>query len=159
MGEKAREFQKTAVEELQVAKARLGPLAAPEKHQELKAAMAKFLAEMQARGRNLPFGLGVLDETGVVLAGAYSDPKGPGGQTMVDSGRNYSQYDKVKQAIRGPGNSHFTLYTTDGAVYMVCSPLEYEGRPAGAVCLALLGDSLHKDFGVSDQEFAALNFN
>ena len=158
-GGKVNKFRQAVLAHLQKAKAQLGPLASPEKREELMAAMRKLYDETGGTGGNLPCGLGVLDQGGVVLAGGYPDPQAPGGVAVVSGGKNYSQYDKVKQVVKGRDNSHFTLYTTDGKVYMICSPLNDGGRARGAVCLAFFGDTLNDELGVSDKDFAALDFN
>lgn len=158
-GVKAEKFRQAALVQLQRAKSELGPLAAPGKSGELRTALRKFYRDSLAKSRQMPCGLAVLDDAGVVLGGSYPDPKAPDGVAVVSGGGNYSQYDKIKQAINGRANSHFTLYTADGTVYMICSPLKAAGKAAGAVCLAFFADTLHNELGVSDKDFAALNFN
>lgn len=158
-GGRVNKFRQAVLAQLQKAKAQLGPLASPEKREELKAAMRKLYDETRVKGEQLPCGLGVLDQSGVMLAGGYPDPRAPGGVAVVSGGRNYSQYDKIKQVVKGRDNSHFTLYTSDGTVYMICSPLKDGGRARGAVCLAFMGKTLHDELGVSGKDFAALDFN
>lgn len=157
-GDKAKKFRQAALAQLQKAKAQLGPLVGSATQKQMHQAMREFYKDSLAKGESLPCGLGVLDQDGVVLAGSFPDPQAPGGVAVVSGGKNYSQYDKIKQAIKGRDIAHFKLYTSDGTVYMICSPLNEKGR-AGAVCLAFFGDTLHDELGVSDKDFASLNFN
>lgn len=158
VSKKAAEFRTRALSLLVNAKKRLGPLAFPEKQDQLRQAMRDLYKESVANNQAMPCGVGVIDAGGRALMGAFPDPKAKGGLMVVDGGKDYSRYEKVKEAIKSRGNAHFTLYTNDGAVYMICSPLNESGR-SGAICLAFFEGTLRDELGVSDEEFASLNFN
>lgn len=158
VSKKAAEFRARALSLLVNAKKRLGPLASQDKQDQLRQAMRELYKDSVANNHALPCGVGVIDAGGRALMGAFPDPKAKGGLMVVAGGKDYSQYDKVKQAIAARGNAHFTLYTIDGAVYMICSPLNEDGR-SGAICLAFFEGTLRDELGVSDQDFASLNFN
>lgn len=158
VSKKAAEFRTRALSLLDNAKKRLAPLATPDKQEQLHQAMRELYKDSVANDQALPCGVGVIDGDGRALMGAFPDPRAKGGLMVVAGGKDYSQYDKVKQAIRARGNAHFTLYTSDGAVYMICSPLSGSGR-TGAICLAFFEVTLRDELGVSHEDFASLNFN
>ena len=158
VSKKATEFRTKALSLLGNAKKRLAPLSSKDNRAQLRQALEELYKDSVANNQALPCGVGVVDADGVVIMGAFPDPKVKGGLMVVDGGRDYSQYDKVKQAINSRSNAHFTLYTSDGAVYMICSPLN-ENRRTGAICLAFYEGTLRDELGVSDEEFASLNFN
>ncbi|MCF8043323.1 MAG: hypothetical protein K9K65_01170 [Desulfarculaceae bacterium] len=158
VSKKAAEFRTRALSLLVNAKKRLGPLASQDKQDQLRQAMRDLYKDSVANNQALPCGVGILGDNGKALMAAFPDPKAKGGLMVVDGGKDYSQYDKVKQAINSRGNAHFTLYTSDGAVYMICSPLN-ENRRTGAICLAFFEVTLRDELGVSDEDFASLNFN
>lgn len=158
VSKKAAEFRARALSLLGNAKKRLGPLASQDKQDQLRQAMRELYKDSVANNQALPCGVGVIDAGGRALMGAFPDPKAKGGLMVVEGGKDYSQYDKVKQAINARGNAHFTLYTSDGAVYMICSPLSENGR-TGVICLAFFEGTLRDDLGLSDEDFASLNFN
>ena len=158
VSQKAANFRKQALNLLGNAKKRLAPLATQDKQDQLRQAMRELYKDSVAKDEALPCGLGVIDGYGRVLMGAFPNSKAKGGLMVVVGGKDYSQYDKIKQAIKARGNTHFTLYTNDGAVYMICSPLNESGR-SGAVCLAFFEGTLLDELGVNDEDFASLNFN
>ena len=158
VSQKAAEFRTRALSLLGNAKKRLAPLATQDKQDQLRQAMRELYKDSVAKDEALPCGVGVIDGDGRVLMGAFPDSKAKGGLMVVVDGKDYSQYDKVKQAIKARGNVHFTLYTNDGAVYMICSPLNESGR-SGAICLAFFEGTLLDELGVSDKDFASLDFN
>lgn|GEM_PF-1405858 len=158
VSKKAAEFRTRAMSLLGSAKKRLGPLVTQDKQDQLSQAMRELYKDSVANNQALPCGVGVIDGNGKALMGAFPDPKAEGGLMVVAGGKDYSQYDKVKQAIKARGNAHFTLYTSDGAVYMICSPLGENGR-FGAICLAFFEGTLRDELGVSNEDFASLNFN
>ncbi|MCB2193951.1 MAG: hypothetical protein KQI62_20420 [Deltaproteobacteria bacterium] len=158
VSKKAAEFREKALSLLSKAKKRLAPLSEQKKHEQLRQALRELYKDSVDNEQALPCGVGIIDPSGRAIMGAFPDPEAKGGLMVVDGGRDYSQYDKVKKAINTRGNSHFTLYTSDGTVYMICSPLNESGR-SGAVCLAFFQGTLHEDLGVSEEDFASLNFN
>lgn len=155
---KAAQFRERALSLLKNAKQRLGPLAASDKRAQLGRAMRDLYRDSLAAGQALPCGVAVVGGDGRAVMGAFPDPQAPGGLMVVSGDKDYSQYDKMRQAIASRGISHFTLYTSDGPVYMICSPLNQDGR-SGLVCLAFFQVTMRGELGVSDEDFVSLNFN
>jgi hypothetical protein len=154
----AAEFRKQVLSMLKLVDKRLGPLATPEQEPQLRQAVRELCEKTLAKGTTLPYGLAVIGADGKTLAGAIADPQAAGGVNMVKVNKDYSKYEKLQQALKGEGVAHFTLYTGDGKVYMVCSPFK-TGGSGGAACLAFQESTLPDSLKIGEKEFESLNFN
>ncbi|BEQ13359.1 hypothetical protein [Desulfoferula mesophila] len=143
---------------LMAADENLGPLATPEQELQLRPVMNELIQKAAAKGMNMPYALAVVGQGGKTPAGAMADPQAGGGPKVVKTTKDYSKYEKLRQALKGGRVAHFTLYTGEGKVYMVCSPFKTGGN-GGAACLAFQEGTLPGNLKIDEKEFESLNFN
>ena len=155
---KAAEFRKQVLHMLELTDKHLGPLATPEQEPQLRRAINEMIEKGAAKDMTMPYALAVIGADGKTLAGAMVDPQAGDGLKVVKVTKDYSKYEKLRLALQGKGTAHFTLYTGDGKVYMICSPFKTGGNGGGA-CLAFQEGTLPDGLKISDKEFESLNFN
>jgi len=95
--------------------------------------------------------ISVLDGRGVMIV---SRPA-----TTAD-GMNYSRYEAVREAYRKKRKVHLVNYLQDGSRwYSIATPLLKKGKMVGLLSLSYDSRELHRIYGLTDQEFLALDFN
>lgn len=97
-------------------------------------------------------GIVVLDERGITVGGKY--PNRP--HTPLD----YSKYTHVMKAIEDRETVQARLFLQDGTrIFAICSPLTGGDRVEGVIVLALTAREAKQQWGISEEEFLALDFN
>jgi len=102
--------------------------------------------------RLCPFQVGVLDQTGEVLA-IYPPKSG-------NNSKNYSSYDLVTKTINSKKIQQRRFFLQNGSeLYLICGPLIREGQVIGLVVIAINSQDAVKRWGLTDKDFAGLDFN
>jgi hypothetical protein len=117
----------------------------------INAGLEKIMPSSIKLCRACPFMMGVLDPNGVILA-IYPPKK--------DYSRHYSDYKLVMKALERGEICHGRLFLQDGSkLYTICSPLKEEGKAVGILVLTTTDEEVKQRWGLSEEEFAAINFN
>jgi hypothetical protein len=133
-----------------MAKELAGPVAKSDKTA-IAAVLDKIMPTSLKLCRACPFMLGVLDPNGVILA--VHPPK-------QEYSGNYSDYKLVMKALEDGEVCQGQLFLQDGSkLYTICSPLMKEGKAVGIMVLTTTDNEVKQRWGISDAEFAAINFN
>jgi hypothetical protein len=118
----------------------------------IRAALEKVESPAAKLCRLCPFEIGVTDHSGETLA--VYPVKGDG------KGKNYSNYDLVKNAIKSKKIQQQQFFLQDGAkLYLVCAPLIRQDRLIGLVAIAISSEDAKQRWGLTEKEFLALDFN
>lgn len=101
--------------------------------------------------RACPFMMGVVDHKGDLLA-VYPPKK--------EYSRHYSDYKLVMKALEKGEICHGRLFLQDGSkLFTICSPLMQGGKAVGILVLTTTDEEVKQRWGLSEEEFAAINFN
>ena len=110
------------------------------------------LLEADKKGRPICFGIGVLDRNGIAVAGGYI--------IGAFKGEDYSKYEFVKKAFKKKRIIQNRVYFQDcSELFMVCAPLVRQKKVVGAIILGFNPTQVKKDYGLSTDQFLALDFN
>ena len=108
--------------------------------------------EADKKGRPIRFGIGILDRTGVAVAGGYI--------VGAFKGEDFSKYNFVKKAFKKKKIIQNRLYFQDRSeLLIICAPLVHQKKIIGAIVLGFDPTELKKDYGLSAEQFLALDFN
>jgi uncharacterized protein GlcG (DUF336 family) len=122
-------------------------------------ALADIYAEAQAAGNRLPFGLGVVDEKGRVVAVRTPSPDSPFGVKGKGIDQDYSKYKVFAKALSGGRLSMGRLYIENTSFLVVCGPLRQKGKVVGALGIKMSEDLVRERAGVPVEEFLKININ
>ena len=119
---------------------------------DVQAKIDKIISEDEKEGNPVRFGIGILDKSGVAVAGRY----------VVGTFRkdDFSKYQFVKKVFKKKKIIQDRLYFQDRSeLWIVCVPLVAEKNVIGAVVLGFNPVELKKDFGLNAEQFLALDLN
>jgi len=119
---------------------------------EAQAKIDKIISEDEKKGRPIRFGIGILDKSGIAVAGRY----------VVGTFRkdDFSRYQFVRKVFRQKKIIQDRLYFQDRSeLWIVCVPLVAEKNVIGAVVLGFNPAELKKDYGLNAEQFLALDLN
>lgn len=101
--------------------------------------------------RMCPFRMGVMDKDGGTLA-VYPPQK--------DAHLDFHNYEVVKQALKNRKIAQQRLFLQDGSsLYVICVPLLKEKQVIGMLAIVLSSTEARNRWGLTEQEFLALDFN
>jgi hypothetical protein len=130
------------------------PLIEPVVHLDLTAmneALKKTEPDVVKLCRMCPFRIAVLDQTGHALT-IYPFKQ----ETMAD----FSNYGLVQQVLKTRVICQKRLFLQDGSqVYIICVPLKRQAELVGILVISLSADEAQKRWGLTEQEFQAIDFN
>lgn len=122
---------------------------------EVGSALDKLYGNGEKSGQPLTYGIGVLDKSGVMLAGRY-----PGKPDWSFSLQNYSKYEVITKALKDRKSIQTKLFMQNEAVlYVICVPLLREKKVEGLLIVGFSSSQMKEKLGVSEEEFMAMNFN
>jgi len=106
-----------------------------------------------SRGRDRDrYAAGVLDGDGIVVAAASQGGSG--------KGIYFSRYELFRKVMKQRRIVPFRLYLQDGSRLMaVAAPLGEDGLAAGVLVLTFLSGELADRWGITEEEFLALEFD
>ena len=118
----------------------------------ITAALEKVESPAVKLCRLCPFEMGVTDQSGATLA--VYPVKGDG------KGKDYSNYELVKKAIKSKKIQQQRLFLQDGsALYLICAPLTSQETLIGLVAIAISSEEAESRWGLTEKEFLAIDFN
>jgi hypothetical protein len=112
----------------------------------------EIFLEADKKGRPICFGIGILDRNGIAVAGGY----------IIGSfkGEDFSKYEFVKKAFKKKKIIQNRVYFQDRSqLFIICSPVVQQKKVVGAVVLGFNPTQVKKDYGLSTEQFLALDFN
>jgi hypothetical protein len=112
----------------------------------------KMISDAEKEGKPIQFGIGILDRTGVAVAGRY----------VVGTFRkdDFSRYQFVKKAFKQKKVIQDRLYFQDHSeLWIVCVPLVQQRGIVGAIVLGFNPTEVDKDYGLNVKQFLALDLN
>jgi hypothetical protein len=116
----------------------------------ISAALEKVEPQAVKLCRMCPFQIGVINQAGETLA--VHPPK--------DTSSNFSNYDLVIKAMRSKKIQHQRFFLQNGSqIYMIGAPLIRGDQVVGLVAIAINADEAANRWGLTEQEFQALDFN
>jgi len=108
--------------------------------------------EADKKGRPIRFGIGILDRNGVAIAGRYV--------VGIFKEEDFSKYNFVKKAFKKKKIIQNRLFFQDRSeLLIICAPLVQQKKIIGAIVLGFDPTELKKDYGLSAEQFLALDFN
>jgi hypothetical protein len=114
-------------------------------------AITSLYPEIPKDTMTFPFHVGVINQTGILI---YTIPP------VKSIGDDYSQYQAVKDALRERRIQNVRLYAPNGKeLFLIISPLRKKGQVAGLLVLRLDPLQVRKKWGLTEQEFLALDLN
>jgi hypothetical protein len=114
-------------------------------------ALKKIEPEAIKLCRMCPFRIGVMDKNGETLA-VYPPQK--------NAHLDFHNYTVVQQAFKNRKIAQQRLFLQDGSsLYVICVPLLREEQMIGMLAIALSSTEAGKRWGLTEQEFLALDFN
>lgn len=123
--------------------------------QKNKAAIIETLKKSEPENLKLcqfcPFRMGVLDNHGNTLA-VYPPTQG--------MSLDFYRYGVVQEALNSHRISKQRLFLANGSgLYVICVPLLKDGQVIGVLAIALSASEAGSKWGLTEKEFAAMNFN
>ncbi len=101
--------------------------------------------------RMCPFRMGVMNKNGDTLA-VYPPRK--------EAHLDFYSYEVVQQALKNRKIAQQRLFLQDGSsLYVICVPLLREEQVIGLLAIALSSTEARNRWGLTEQEFLALDFN
>jgi hypothetical protein len=98
-----------------------------------------------------PFLLGVLDKNGVILSTYPSKEK---------YRKDFSDYHVVIKALQEGKACQSRFYLSDGSLlFVICTPLMQGEEAVGVLIFTSLAEEVKKRWGITEQEFYAIDFN
>lgn len=117
----------------------------------INAKLKKIMPESLKLCRACPFMIGILDRKGNVLT-IYPPKEG--------YSRHYSDYKLVAHSLEKGKTCQGRLFLADGSkLYAICAPLREAGDSVGVIVLTTTDDEVKQRWGISEQEFLALDFD
>ncbi len=144
-----REMVKSAIKMLSVS---LMDSVAKNNTGDIQTKIDKMISNAEKEGKPIQFGIGILDRTGVAVAGRY----------VVGTFRkdDFSRYQFVKKAFKQKKVIQDRLYFQDHSeLWIVCVPLVQQRGIVGAIVLGFNPTEVDKDYGLNVKQFLALDLN
>lgn len=114
-------------------------------------AISSLYPETSRDSVTFPFRLGIINREGVLI---HSIPPGR------TPGEDYSQYQAVRQALRGRRITNARLYAPDGKeVYLILAPIFKNRQLAGLLVLRLDPALVQQRWGLGEEEFLNVDLN
>lgn len=118
---------------------------------QINVTLQKIFSDPQNEGPLWPYKIVVTDKDGVSL-GKYPVEKG--------FAMDFSNYSVVQKCLQDCKTTYGRLFTAKGAkMYIICSPILQGEEVRGILALALDAKEVNHKWGISEQEFLALEFN
>ena len=116
----------------------------------IKATLQEIEPQAVKLCRMCPFSIGVLNRYGETLA-IY-----PPRETTT----NFANYELVTKTVNTKQIQQQRFFLQDGAIlYIVCAPISRADRVIGLAAVAINAEEAKQRWGLTEQEFLALNFN
>jgi hypothetical protein len=119
---------------------------------DIQAVIDKTVSDAEKQGKPIRFGIGVLDRSGVAIAGKY----------VVGTFRkdNFPGYQFVEKAFGQKKIVQDRLYFQDNSeLWIVCAPLIQQKDIVGAIVLGFNPTEVKRDYGLNTKQFLALDLN
>lgn len=114
-------------------------------------AIIKIYPEAPRDTLTFPFRLGIINRDGVLI---YTIPP------MKNIGEDYSQYQAVREALKGRRIKNARLYAPDGKeVYLILAPMFKNRQLVGLLVLRLDPALVQQRWGLSEEDFLAVDLN
>ena len=112
----------------------------------------EIFLEADKKESPIRFGIGILDRNGVAIAGRYV--------VGIFKEEDFSKYKFVRKAFKKKKIAQDRLYLQDHTeLLIVCVPLVQQKKVVGAIVLGFDPTQVKKDYGLSTEQFLALDFN
>ncbi len=119
---------------------------------DIEAEMDRIVSDAEKEGKPICFGIGILDRNGVAIAGRSL--------SGILKGEDFSKYDFVKKAFKKKKIVKDRLYFQDHSeLLIICVPFVQQKRIVGAVVLGFNPTQVKMDYGLSAEQFLALDLN
>lgn len=126
----------------------------------LEQGLDKLFKDAAAEGKPITYAVALITDQGRVVSMRAPMPDKPGGMMKERGGLDYSRYDKVRQITEQRKAGAFVFYGPDvGKIYTVCRPAKGSGPRVGGLCVAFTAEQVEKKFGLTQEQFEALDFN
>ena len=118
----------------------------------IQATLDKVLSEAEKEEKPIRFGVGILDKEGLAVAGRYII----GSFKMED----FSKYNFFAKAFKQRKILQDRLYFQGGSeLLIICVPLIQKKTRVGALVFGFDPSRIQKDYGLTAEQFMALDFN
>jgi len=119
---------------------------------DMETGMDKIVSDAEKQGKPVCFGIGILDKNGVAVAGRYV--------IGIFKEEDFSRYKFVKKAFKKKKIVQDRLYFQDHSeLWIICAPLVQQKKVIGAIVLGFDPTQVKKDYGLSKEQFLALDLN
>jgi hypothetical protein len=138
-----------------VIKTMAGPMMGPVLNRDnntIQATLDKILLDAEKEGKPVRFGIGILNMDGLAVAGKYIV-----GTFKMD---DFSKYNYVAKAFKQKKIVQDRLYFQGGSeLLIICVPLVRQKEVVGAIVFGVDPPQIKKDYGLTTEQFMALDFN
>jgi len=118
----------------------------------LQEALNNVVSEAEREGKPIRFGIGVLDREGLAIAGRYI--------VGAFKEEDFSRYNFLTKAFKQKKIILDRLFFQDQSeLLIVCVPLVQKREVIGALVLGFDPSAVKRDYGLTTEQFMALNFN
>ena len=136
-------------------KTMVGPMMGPvtkKDNNAIQATLDKIILDAGKEGKPVRFGIGILDMEGLAVAGRYIV-----GTFKMD---DFSKYNYVAKAFKQRKIVQDRLYFQGGSEFLIiCVPLVRQKEVVGAIVFGVDPSQIRKDYGLTTEQFMALDFN
>jgi len=136
-------------------KTMVGPMMGPvtkKDNNAIQATLDRIILDAEKAGKPVRFGIGILDMEGLAVAGRYIV-----GTFKMD---DFSKYNYVAKAFRQRKIVQDRLYFQGGSEFLIiCVPLVRQKEVVGAIVFGVDPSRIKKDYGLTTEQFMALDFN
>lgn len=133
----------------------VGPMMGPvtkKDNNAIQATLDKIILDAEKEGKPVRFGIGILDMEGLAVAGRYIV-----GTFKMD---DFSKYNYVAKAFKQRKIVQDRLYFQGGSEFLIiCVPLVRQKEVVGAIVFGVDPSQIKKDYGLTTEQFMALDFN
>jgi hypothetical protein len=138
-----------------VIKKMVGPMMGPllnGDNNAIQATLDKIILDAEKEGKPVHFGIGILNLDGLAVAGRYIV-----GTFKMD---DFSKYNYVAKAFKQRKIVQDRLYFQGGSEFLIiCVPLVRQKEVVGAIVFGVDPSQTKKDYGLTTDQFMALDFN
>jgi hypothetical protein len=118
----------------------------------IQATLDRIILDAEKEGKPVRFGIGILDVGGLAVAGRYIV-----GTFKTD---DFSKYNYVAKAFRQRKIVQDRLYFQGGSEFLIiCVPLVRQKEVVGAIVIGVDPPQIEKEYGLTTEQFMALDFN
>ena len=118
----------------------------------LQEALNNVVSEAEREGKPIRFGIGVLDREGLAIAGRYI--------VGAFKEEDFSRYNFLTKAFKQKKIILDRLFFQDQSeLLIVCVPLVQKRVVIGALVLGFGPSDVRRDYGLTTEQFMAINFN